>query len=178
MAFPKGGILGGMIPSFAGKNLITVGIGEMRLSGDPDSVLVTYSLGSCAGLAVFDPRTRHGGMIHCKLPFKAIRPGADEGKPALYVDAGVAALRDAMARARSSPSSMAAVIAGGASLFGENDVYQIGKNNILRMRECLKVLGMRVIAEDTGGSHPRTMYLDIQTGKVCIKSPMGVREIP
>ena len=38
-----------------------VGISEMRVSKQPGEVLVTYSLGSCLGVVVYDPATQVGG---------------------------------------------------------------------------------------------------------------------
>ena len=34
---------------------LVVGVGEMKLITDPQAVLVTYSLGSCIGLGIYDP---------------------------------------------------------------------------------------------------------------------------
>jgi len=36
-------------------NDIVVGLGEVKISKDPDAVLVAYGLGSCLGIAVYDP---------------------------------------------------------------------------------------------------------------------------
>ncbi len=35
---------------------IFVGIADMKISDDPEAILVIHSLGSCIGLAVYDPR--------------------------------------------------------------------------------------------------------------------------
>ena len=62
---------------------ITVDISGMRISETPDDVLVTYSLGSCVGLTLYDPVAKVGGMIHCMLPLsrmdrrKALLAAAD-----------------------------------------------------------------------------------------------------
>ena len=47
---------------------ITVGIADMQVSNDPDAMLVTYSLGSCIGVMIYDPVVRVGGMLHYMLP--------------------------------------------------------------------------------------------------------------
>ena len=47
---------------------IVVGVSDMKVSKDPESVLVTHSLGSCIGVAVYDPIVRAGGLLHFMLP--------------------------------------------------------------------------------------------------------------
>src|SRR5476649_809063 len=73
----------------------TVGISEMIVERDTDNVIVTYSLGSCLGVAVFDPVARVGGMIHCMLPLSKIDPVKAQALPAMFVDTGIPALLQA-----------------------------------------------------------------------------------
>ena len=47
---------------------IVVGVADMKISNDPDSVLVTHSLGSCIGVAVYDRAVHAGGLLHFMLP--------------------------------------------------------------------------------------------------------------
>jgi chemotaxis protein methyltransferase CheR len=56
----------------------TVGISEMRTSTRPGDVLVTYSLGSCIGLALYGPAARIGGVD--TLHVTAVQPGSGEGQ--------------------------------------------------------------------------------------------------
>ena len=51
-----------------------VGVADMKVSRACADVLVTYSLGSCVGVTMYDPRIRVGGLIHCMLPFSTIDP--------------------------------------------------------------------------------------------------------
>ena len=51
---------------------LIVGIGDCKLSTDPESNLVTYGLGSCIGITLYDPLTRVGGMLHYMLPDSSI----------------------------------------------------------------------------------------------------------
>lgn len=46
---------------------VVVGVGDMKVSNDPEVVLATYSLGSCIGLSIYDPIVRVGGMLHLLL---------------------------------------------------------------------------------------------------------------
>jgi chemotaxis protein CheD len=47
---------------------LTVGVSDMKVSDDPEAVLVTYSLGSCIGIAIYDAVVRVGGLLHFMLP--------------------------------------------------------------------------------------------------------------
>ena len=47
---------------------IIVGISDMKVSNKPDDVLITYSLGSCIGVVIWDPMVKVGGLLHYMLP--------------------------------------------------------------------------------------------------------------
>jgi len=40
-----------------------VGVADMKVSNDPADTVITYSLGSCIGLAIYDPVARVGGIL-------------------------------------------------------------------------------------------------------------------
>ena len=50
------------------KPTLVVNISDFKISNNPGDHIVTYSLGSCLGVTVYDPTLRLGGMIHCLLP--------------------------------------------------------------------------------------------------------------
>lgn len=45
-----------------------VGVGDMIVSNDPEDIIVTYALGSCLGVVIYDPVANVGGMLHAMLP--------------------------------------------------------------------------------------------------------------
>ena len=47
---------------------LVVGIADLQMTADPKAHLVTYALGSCIGVTIFDPVARVGGMLHLMLP--------------------------------------------------------------------------------------------------------------
>ncbi len=73
------------------KSNITVDISDMKIAQNREDVIVTYSLGSCVGLTLYDPVAGIGGMIHCMLPLSKIDPEKARIKPYMFVDTGVAA---------------------------------------------------------------------------------------
>ena len=51
-----------------------VSVADMKVSANPGDTLVTYALGSCLGITVYDPVAHVGGMLHVMLPLSTINP--------------------------------------------------------------------------------------------------------
>lgn len=154
---------------------VHVGTGELRIAQAPD-VLVALALGSCVGVAIWDPVHRAGGLAHVMLPSPAdsrssvsLDRFATHAIP--YVVERLAALG---ARHR-----LVARIAGGAAMFaGDSAVASIGDRNVAETRRQLVLAQVPVIAEDTGGSHARTMEFYLETGRVLVRSyRYGIKEL-
>ena len=63
---------------------VIVGVADMKVSNDPEAMLVTHSLGSCIGLAIYDPVVKAGGLLHYMLPESSLDGRKAKKKP-LYV---------------------------------------------------------------------------------------------
>ena len=48
-------------------NIIKVGMADLKVCKSPDG-LTTLGLGSCVGVALRDPITKVGGLLHAMLP--------------------------------------------------------------------------------------------------------------
>ena len=48
-------------------SMIKVGMADLKACKCPDS-LTTLGLGSCVGVALYDPVTKVSGLLHCMLP--------------------------------------------------------------------------------------------------------------
>ena len=72
--------------------MISVGIADMAFTQDATQQIITYALGSCAGVSFFDPKACVGGMIHCMLPMSSNDPNKAKLQPAMYVDTGLVLL--------------------------------------------------------------------------------------
>ncbi len=66
-----------------------VGISDMKVSNNPEEVLITYSLGSCLGVIIYDPVARVAGMLHSMLPLSKIDPHKAKTTPYMFVDTGI-----------------------------------------------------------------------------------------
>jgi chemotaxis protein CheD len=152
-----------------GKN-VTVDISDAKVSADPVDVLVTYSLGSCIGVSLYDPVAKIGGMLHCLLP-EFTGSANDSGNCFKFADTGVKRLLEKIISMGAVKRRLQVKIAGGAKrLKGVSDRFDIGKRNYLAVRKILWKNAMMIKAEDVGGTIPRTMYLDIADGGVMIRS--------
>jgi len=146
-----------------------VDIADMIVSNNPDDVLVTYSLGSCVGVTLYDPDAGVGAMIHCMLPLSKIDPAKAESKPFMFVDTGVSRLIQAVFDLGAQRRNLTCKVAGAASLLDGKKMFKIGERNYTVLRKMLWKNDILIDAEDIGGQSPRTMYLYMATGKTTLK---------
>ncbi len=149
---------------------LAVDIADLQISDDPRVTLVTYSLGSCIGVSVWDPQVRVGGMLHYMLPESALSPDKARQKPAMFADTGVPALFRAAYALGAVKQRLVVKVAGGSSLLDDNGTFNIGKRNYVMLRKLFWKNGVLIEAEHVGGSISRTMRLDVGSGRVTIRN--------
>lgn len=147
-----------------------VGISEMQTSTEPNDVLVTYSLGSCVGLSLYDPVAGVGGLIHCMLPLSKIDPEKAKKNPAMFTDTGVPGLLTTMFDLGAQRRRLVAKVAGAAKLLDGKGMFKVGERNYAVLRKVLWKNDVLIDAENVGGTIPRTMYLYMSSGTTSIKS--------
>ncbi|MGC9053532.1 MAG: chemotaxis protein CheD [Candidatus Hydrogenedens sp.] len=150
--------------------LITVNISDMKVSSNPEDVLVTYSLGSCVGVVLYDPLQKIGGLIHCMLPLSKVDPERAREAPYMFVDTGLPLMMQTLINMGADKKRMIAKVAGGAVLLDDNGMFRIGERNHIVVRKLLWKNNILISSEDIGGTLARTMYLYINDGKTTIKS--------
>lgn len=158
-------------------NTIVVDIADAVVSDDPDVELVTYSLGSCVGVAVYDPAVRVGGMIHCMLPLSKVDEDKAKTKPYMFVDTGMSLFLTKLFEAGVTRSNAVVKVAGGASVLDKNGLFRIGERNYTVLRKILWKNGMLIKAEDVGGESSRTIRLEIGSGRFTMRSSGVVVEM-
>jgi chemotaxis protein CheD len=149
---------------------VTVEISDMKVSENPGDILVTYSLGSCVGLALFDRVAGVGGMIHCMLPLSKIDADKARVRPFMFVDSGVTQLLTTLFEMGAQRKNLVAKVAGAGSPLGKEETFRIGQRNYTILRKLLWKNSILIDAEDIGGSKARTMYLYMADGLVTVKS--------
>ena len=149
---------------------IVVGIADLKVAKHPD-VLTTLGLGSCIGITLYDSATKIGGLAHIMLPsYKGY-----EGQTIMkFADSAVVELLNQITRAGARRSTLVAKIAGGAHMFGSkttsNDMLKIGERNAAASLAILAQLRIPVKARETGGTHGRTIILNLEDGSLKIRT--------
>jgi chemotaxis protein CheD len=148
---------------------VTVSISDARVSCDPQHVLATYALGSCIGVAVYDPVTHAGGMLHFQLPTSTLDSAAGRKNPLMFADTGMDYLLQQMAGLGAQTRRLRVTLAGAAQILNDSGLFNIGRRNHAAIRKLLWQKGLLVEREDIGGESPRNLYLNIADGAVLIK---------
>ena len=153
------------------ENKILVGMGEFAVAHNPHTLGV-IGLGSCIGVALYVKDDHFGGLAHIMLPLSTEFDRTIDN-PLKYADLGIAAMFKKMHSMNSwlDASHVTAKIAGGAHMFSGMAVSEsmnIGKRNAIAVKDTLKSLGIRLVAEDTGANHGRTINFDLTTGEVSV----------
>jgi len=158
--------------------LIKVGMADLKIAKAPD-VLTTLGLGSCVGIAVYDPDKKMAGLAHIMLPDSTqIKNNANKAK---FADTALEILLREMIEAGALKSRMYAKIAGGAQMFAmdnQSDIMKIGSRNTIATKKLLTEYRIPLQAEDTGGNYGRTIEIYPDTGRLLVKAiGKGIREL-
>jgi len=159
-------------------NLIKVGMADLQSSRHP-CIITTLGLGSCVGIALYDPSRKVAGLAHIMLP--SSQQARNNSNIAKFADTAIVKLVDDMISLGAVRSKIVAKLAGGAQMFSFNDaseMLRIGARNVSASKEALNMLGIPIISEDTGGNYGRTVEIHSETGKLMIKTiGHGLKEI-
>ena len=134
-----------------------VGMADMAVCSGDDAV-TTLGLGSCIGIAIRDPGTGVGGLVHIMLPdSKEIRNNTNRPK---FADTGIEDLVDA-------------IVKKGAQMFSfgsGNEAMRVGDRNAAASRKKLSELKIPLLSEDTGENYGRTVIFYPKTGDYVIRA--------
>lgn len=150
--------------------LIKVGMADYKIGQLPDR-LISYGLGSCVGIALYDPHPCIGGLAHIMLPDSKQARRSDN--PAKFADTALPAMLQEMLQNGAVKSRIIAKIAGGAQMFtfaNATDIMRVGERNVEAVRRVLMDLGLPLAAEDTGGNYGRTVELRTESGILYVRT--------
>lgn len=157
---------------------LVVGVADMKVSNNSEDVLVTYSLGSCIGLAVFDPIANVGGLLHYMLPESSLDGNKAKKNPCMFGDTGIPTLFKTTYQLGAKKNRLKVVVVGGAQILDQKGLFNIGKRNHTILRKMFWKNNVMIDFEDVGGSCNRTLKLAMNTGEVWLKvSGIGTKTI-
>jgi chemotaxis protein CheD len=155
-----------------------IGVADMAVSNDPGEDLITYSLGSCIAVVIYDPIVKVGGMLHYMLPESSMDPEKAKRIPAMFADTGIPTLFKQSYQYGATKKNLIVKVVGGAQIMDENGIFNIGKRNYLALRKLFWKNNVMVAAEHVGGNVNRTVRLELTTGRMILKvSGMGEFEL-
>ena len=153
------------------RKTLVVGVADMVVSNDSSAEIVTYSLGSCLGITIYDPLKKVGGLLHLMLPTSNIDSVKATTMPYMFVDTGVPRLFHAAYNLGAERTRLIVKVAGGAQLLDQQGIFNIGSRNCDALEKLLAQNGLKAHASDVGGLSSRTVRLDLTTGLVTVKTP-------
>ncbi len=148
---------------------IIVGVSDMKVSNNPGDMIITYSLGSCIGVAVYDREARVGGLLHYMLPESELDKEKAGRNPFMFADTGIPALFKAAYQLGAKKQRMKVVAAGGSQVLDQNGFFNIGKRNHTAMRKIFFRNNVLLDHENIGGVVNRTVRICMDTGEINIK---------
>jgi len=158
-------------------NLI-VGVSDMKVSNDREAILVTYSLGSCIGVVIYDSVAQVGGLLHYMLPESSLDQEKAIKNPYMFADTGIPALFKAAYKPGAEKQRMKVVVVGGSQVLDQKGFFNIGKRNEIAVRKMFHKNNVIIDYKDVGGTVNRTVKLAVSNGNTWIKvSGRGERKI-
>lgn len=155
----------------APRKQLIVGMGDMLTSNDASANLVTYSLGSCVGVAIYDPIAKVGGLLHAMLPDSTINLDRAANRPFMFVDTGLPAMFHAVYALGGLKHRLIVKLVGGAEFLDEKKIFRIGQRNVEATKAMLQRNGVALAASETGGHESRTVRLDLSNGNFTLDIP-------
>lgn len=148
---------------------IVVGVSDMKASNDPNGTLITYSLGSCIGIAIYDPLVRAGGLLHFMLPESSLDQNKAAARPFMFANTGIPQLFKAVYALGGEKRRMRVIVVGGSQVLDQKGFFNIGKRNEMAVRKIFHRNNVMIDYQDTGGNSNRTIRLNIENGHTRIQ---------
>ncbi len=148
---------------------VVVNMGCLEVAESPTHLVAL--LGSCVGIALYDPETRIGGLAHVMLP-SSERGNEFLKKRSKFADTAVPALVEALSNAGASSKRVVAKLAGGANVLRmahDDSTNHIGTANTESSIRALRELGIEIVWQDTGGKHARKMSVSLEDFAVSVR---------
>lgn len=154
------------------ESMVVVNMGDYKTARG-ETKLMTKDLGSCVGVALRDPHTGVGGLLHVMLPNHTMT-GRQDFVAAKYADSGLDEMIDTLVLEGAQRKRLVAKIAGAAHMFHCDEIPEsrdISSRNLNAVIEKLDALGIPLLASDVGENFPRTVVFEPGSGSFRILTP-------
>lgn len=152
------------------QNRLTVGVGDLALSKEPEHEIVTHSLGSCIGVIIYDPVAVVGGMLHLMLPESKINLTRATQQPAVFADTGLPLLFRNAYKMGAKKGRLKVAVIGGSQVMDDAGHFNIGKRNYAAVRKIFWRNNVLIDKEEVGGTVNRTVGLVMRDGRIWLKT--------
>ena len=153
-----------------------VGVADMKVSNNTGESIITYSLGSCIGLVIYDPVVKVAGMLHYMLPESSLDKDKARAKPYMFADSGIPRLFKAAYQLGAVKQRMKIYAAGGAEILDQKGFFNIGKRNYMALKKMFFKNNVMINKQNVGGNVNRTVRIEIATGDIFVKTS-GSKEV-
>lgn len=155
-------------PAAISTNRIIVGINDL---GVGKANLVTFGLGSCIGVCMFDPGVGVGALCHYMLPDSSIDRVKARTDPRMFGDLLIEEMLATFQKAGGRPQRSKTYIAGGSAMTIGTNLFDIGPRNATVARDLLARMGITIANAEVGGRLSRTLTLEVMSGTVTVTTP-------
>lgn len=147
--------------------IITVGVADMKISTNKDANLITYALGTCIGLSIYDQQRQIGGLLHFMLPDSTrIR----NNNHYMCADTAVPLFLSHFEEVGGRPGKSVLKASGAANISDKKDFFRIASGNVNALIDILKQNRLFLDNFDFGGNFYRTMKISLNNGDVTCRN--------
>lgn len=151
---------------------VTVGIADLAVVAG-DRTLVTVGLGSCVAIALHDAEQQIGALAHVLLPHAAL--SAQAPRPGKFPSTAVPAMVMRM-RELGAAGEIRARLVGGATMFSALmpvGAVGLGPRNVQAARQACAAHDLPVVGEAVGGDVGRSVFFDVRSGRLHVRTVRG-----
>jgi chemotaxis protein CheD len=132
-------------------------------------MLMVTVLGSCVAACIRDRISGIGGINHFMLPDDKRDDDSRFGRSMRYGDYAMEILINQLLKLGARRQNLEAKVFGGGNVLPGFKNHVVGERNARFVCEYLSTEGIKVVAKDLLGNHPRKVYFFPATGRVLVK---------
>lgn len=170
-------------------NSLSVGLGELLVSKDPEKPLMASALGSCVAICAYDLQAKVGALAHVVLPNAPVsvrfngngNGNGNDPAPGKYADRALPEMIARLEKLGASRDRLVFKLAGGAAVLSGSNLLgstggalpgrlDIGRRNVQGVLNALYQAGFFPTAADLGGSAGRNVLFWPSNGKMHVKT--------